>query len=307
MSTGLYLIPGENVKKRRHSIINSNKLKKMADNEKYIIPIGLDSNPTIKGLDEIIGKLEATQGAATDAGKALEGSLKEPAAEADRMSKALEKVNQKLEETRAEGVAMGKDLANALASKDGLSAFEKTMNGFKKKLNEIGKSKLGIDVDSSKLDILNSALAETSGEINEVMAALQQVESVMQQLDPNSEEFLQLAQAVEYTKAVFETFDTEVTAINAGMNSLDATFEEVYGDLQPLNTRLRELEDRMYELALAGGQNTEEFRQLQREAIKYRQTIQQVDAAVDTFAKRSAILDITVEAAQGLTGAFAAA
>lgn len=279
----------------------------MADNEKYIIPIGLDSNPTIKGLDEIIGKLEATQGAATDAGKALEGSLKEPAAEADKMSKALEKVNQKLEETRSEGVAMGKDLANALASKDGLSAFEKTMNGFKKKLNEIGKSKLGIDVDSSKLDILNSALAETSGEINEVRAALQQVESVMQQLDPNSEEFLQLAQAVEYTKAVFETFDTEVTAINAGMNSLDATFEEVYGDLQPLTTRLGELEDRMYELALAGGQNTEEFRQLQREAIKYRQTIQQVDAAVDTFAKRSAILDITVEAAQGLTGAFAAA
>jgi len=277
------------------------------NNEQYIIPIGLDSNDAAKGLDEIIGKLEETQQAATDAGKTLGNSLKEPAEEADRMNKALEKVNKKLEETRAEGVAMGKDLANALASKDGLSAFEKTMNGFKKKLNEIGKNKIGIDVDSSKLDILNSALAETSGEINEVRAALVQVESVLQSLDPNSEEFLQLAQAVEYTKSVFETFDNEVAVINSGMTNLDATFEDVYGDLQPLTTRLGELEDRMYELALAGGQNTEEFKQLQKEAIRYRQTIQQVDAAVDTFAKRSAILDITVEAAQGLTGAFAAA
>lgn len=277
------------------------------NNEQYIIPIGLDSNEAAKGLDEIIGKLEETQQAATDAGKTLGNSLKEPAEEADRMNKALEKVNKKLEETRAEGVAMGKDLANALASKDGLSAFEKTMNGFKKKLNEIGKNKIGIDVDSSKLDILNSALAETSGEINEVRAALAQVETVLQSLDPNSEEFLQLAQAVEYTRTVFETFDNEVAVINSGMTNLDATFEEVYGDLQPLTTRLGELEDRMYELALAGGQNTEEFKQLQREAIRYRQTIQQVDAAVDTFAKRSAILDITVEAAQGLTGAFAAA
>lgn len=277
------------------------------NNEQYIIPIGLDSNEAAKGLDEIIGKLEETQQAATDAGKTLGNSLKEPAEEADRMNKALEKVNKKLEETRAEGVAMGKDLANALASKDGLSAFEKTMNGFKKKLNEIGKNKIGIDVDSSKLDILNSALAETSGEINEVRAALAQVETVLQSLDPNSEEFLQLAQAVEYTRTVFETFDNEVEVINSGMNNLDATFEEVYGDLQPLTTRLGELEDRMYELALAGGQNTEEFKQLQKEAIRYRQTIQQVDAAVDTFAKRSAILDITVEAAQGLTGAFAAA
>lgn len=277
------------------------------NNNQYIVPIGIDSSPSIKGLDEMIGKLEQAQTAASGAGKTLTDSLKEPVKEAEKMENALEKVTAKLEDARAEGVAMGKDLAQALASKDGLSAFEKTMQGFKKKLNEIGKSSVGIDVDSSKLELLNKMLAETGGELGDVRAAIASVESMLQQMDPNSQEFLQLAQAIEYTSAVFETFDSEVEQINSQMHSLDATFEDVYGDLQPLTTRLGELEDRMYELALAGQQNSQEFRDLQKEAIKYRQTIQQVDAAVDTFAKRSAILDITIEAAQGLTGAFAAA
>lgn len=119
----------------------------------------------------------------------------------------------------------------------------------------------------------------------------------------------QLSEIDNVNKDLASTLSSANVAIDANkvkLVDLNSSFDEVYGDLQPLTTRLGELEDRMYELALAGQTNTDEFKQLQAEAIKYRQTIQQVDAAVDTFAKRSAILDITIEAAQGLTGAFAA-
>lgn len=66
--------------------------------------------------------------------------------------------------------------------------------------------------------------------------------------------------------------------------SLDKKFEDIYGDVQPLTGRLGELEDRMYELALAGKANTEEFKALQGEAARMRKTIIDVDKQVDLLA-----------------------
>ena len=98
-----------------------------------------------------------------------------------------------------------------------------------------------------------------------------------------------------------------VTDLSQGQIGVGSTFEQVYGSLQPLTTRLGELEDRMYELALAGQRDTEEFRELQAEAIRMRQTIQEVDASVDTMAKRSGRLEAYISVANGLVGAFTAA
>lgn len=147
----------------------------------------------------------------------------------------------------------------------------------------------------AKLD-LQQELAATNQALQEEVAALAEYEAQLKQTNDAQNDLNKTL--VDAEKAVTLLQQEEI-----GLNS---TFEQVYGSLQPLTTRLGELEDRLYELALAGQQNTEEFRQLQDEAIRYRQTIQQVDASVDTFAKNSAILDITIEAATGLTGAFAA-
>lgn len=84
-------------------------------------------------------------------------------------------------------------------------------------------------------------------------------------------------QLKNYQKAA-NTADKSTTDLNA-------TFEDVYGDMKPLSARLGELEDRMYELALAGNENTKEFKELQREAVKYRKTIIETDKAVDAFAE----------------------
>jgi len=65
---------------------------------------------------------------------------------------------------------------------------------------------------------------------------------------------------------------------------LNATFEDIYGDVKPLSSRLGELEDRMYEMALAGEANSDEFRTLQKEAVRMRKTIIEVDKQVDILA-----------------------
>jgi hypothetical protein len=65
---------------------------------------------------------------------------------------------------------------------------------------------------------------------------------------------------------------------------VNATFEDVYGDLQPLTTRLGEAEDRLYELSLAGETASDEFKELLEVVTNYRKTQIAVDQAVDASA-----------------------
>jgi hypothetical protein len=62
------------------------------------------------------------------------------------------------------------------------------------------------------------------------------------------------------------------------------TFEEVYGELQPLTTRMGEAEDRLYELAAAGDTASKEYRDLLQTVGEYRKVQIQTDMAVDAAA-----------------------
>jgi len=91
---------------------------------------------------------------------------------------------------------------------------------------------------------------------------------------------------VERLNSEFKKTNKQLQDIEATTKefTLSQTFEEVYGDIQPLSGRLGELEDRMYELALAGKANTTEFKSLQVEASSMRKTITDVDKQVDLLA-----------------------
>ena len=67
-------------------------------------------------------------------------------------------------------------------------------------------------------------------------------------------------------------------------HDVSASFEEVYGDLQPLTTRMGEAEDRLYELANAGQTATQEYQDLLETVGNYRKVQIQTDLAVDAAA-----------------------
>lgn len=67
-------------------------------------------------------------------------------------------------------------------------------------------------------------------------------------------------------------------------HDVSASFEEVYGDLQPLTTRMGEAEDRLYELANAGQTATKEYQDLLKKVGEYRKVQIQTDLAVDAAA-----------------------
>ena len=72
--------------------------------------------------------------------------------------------------------------------------------------------------------------------------------------------------------------------LSKATNDVNKSFEEVYGDLQPLTTRMGEAEDRLYELANAGQTATQEYKDLLETVGNYRKVQIQTDIAVDAAA-----------------------
>ena len=100
-----------------------------------------------------------------------------------------------------------------------------------------------------------------------------------------------------------ENLDKALQKVDKSARSVDKTFEEVYGDLQPLTTRMGEAEDRLYELALAGQSATQEYQDLLQTVANYRRVQMQTDMVVDASATT---FDAKLGGAlQGVTSAFA--
>jgi hypothetical protein len=95
-------------------------------------------------------------------------------------------------------------------------------------------------------------------------------------------------------------------------HDVSASFEEVYGDIQPLTARMGEAEDRLYELAAAGKTTTQEYKDLLKTVGDYRKvqinTDLAVDAAATTMGQKlgGALGGVTAgfSLAQGVMGAF---
>lgn len=89
------------------------------------------------------------------------------------------------------------------------------------------------------------------------------------------------------------------------LDELGGTFEDVYGEIQPLSGRIGELEDRLYEMSLAGEQNTDEFKKLTKEIGSMKKVIIETDLLVDGMSQTMA--QNVGGAIGGITSGFALA
>lgn len=90
--------------------------------------------------------------------------------------------------------------------------------------------------------------------------------------------------------AIEKTIEIKVDAKQAtkSLDELGGSFEDVYGEIQPLSGRIGELEDRLYEMALAGQQGTQEFKDLTAEVGKMKKVIVDTDMVVDGMSQTMA-------------------
>jgi hypothetical protein len=79
---------------------------------------------------------------------------------------------------------------------------------------------------------------------------------------------------------------------------LGATFEDVYGEMKPLTGQMGEMEDRLYQMALAGDTSSQAYKDLLAEVGNYRRVQIETDLAVDGAAETLT--------GKGVTSGFAA-
>ena len=83
----------------------------------------------------------------------------------------------------------------------------------------------------------------------------------------------------------FQDFAKATNVANDSVEGLNKTFEQAYGEIQPLTTRMGEAEDRLYELAAAGDTTSKEYQGLLTKVGEYRKVQIQTDLAVDQAAQ----------------------
>ena len=133
---------------------------------------------------------------------------------------------------------------------------------------------------------------------SEISKTTEEVEQLTNAYGENSDEVKQASQQLESLKTAYKDLNKVATDVGA-------TFEEVYGDLQPLTTRMGEAEDRLYELTSAGKTNSKEYKDLLGVVAQYKRTMMETDMVVD--AASTTMSSKLGGAVTGVASAFSAA
>jgi hypothetical protein len=133
---------------------------------------------------------------------------------------------------------------------------------------------------------------------SEISKTTEEVDQLTNAYGENSDEVKQASQQLESLKTAYKDLNKVATDVGA-------TFEEVYGDLQPLTSRMGEAEDRLYELTSAGKTNSKEYKDLLGVVAQYKRTMMETDMVVD--AASTTMSSKLGGAVTGVASAFSAA
>lgn len=174
----------------------------------------------------------------------------------------------------------------------------------------IFKTKVDTGDSVTSVDNLDNSVKNLAGDTSksqeEFTRLRNEIKKQSEEVDKLSKKYGENSKEADEARKALGGLNNAYDALSKTATDLGAKFEDVYGELQPLSSRLGEIEDRMYELALAGQQNTKEFETLQAEVVRYRQTIIQVDAAVDKLAEQGKGLGTALQIGSDVVAGYGA-
>jgi hypothetical protein len=155
-------------------------------------------------------------------------------------------------------------------------------------------------------EIVFKTKVDTGNTVKDIDNVRNSIKSTEVEVEKLSKKYGENSKEADEQRKVLASLNVEYGKLTKTTTDLNAKFDDLYGGMQPLTGRLGELEDRMYELALAGKQNTQEFKDIQAEAVKFRQTVIQVDASVDNLAQRGRHLQGALAIGTGVVAGYGA-
>lgn len=169
-------------------------------------------------------------------------------------------------------------------------AYEKArqqLSDLREEVNNIQKSYGNAVLDVGKYEKATAMIGGTLDEIRAKMDAL--TKEGLQ----NSQEFKNLSKAYEDARE-------EVKVLSGDMEHLGKDIiVEVTGSIS-------KMEDRLYEMALAGDTTSKEFIELQKQTASYKKIILEVDASIDALAESGGALGSALQLGEGLVSGYQA-
>lgn len=142
-----------------------------------------------------------------------------------------------------------------------------------------------INIDTTQVLQARQAVRDLTDETQRLEDEFTRLNS-MQTVTPQQVQRMQeLETAIDDNNTAIQGLNQTITQLDS--NNLTASFEDLYGAIQPVTGQIGELEDRMYQLALSGQSNSEEFQQLAERAGQMRAAVQQADAQIDAMTLRA--------------------
>jgi hypothetical protein len=138
-----------------------------------------------------------------------------------------------------------------------------------------------------EFDRLRKSIAEATDEVNDLS----------KQFGENSKEADAARKSLSELTLAYDGMTKEAT-------DLGATFEDVYGEMKPLTGQMGEMEDRLYQMALAGDTSSQAYKDLLAEVGNYRRVQIETDLAVDGAAET--LTGKLGKGLEGVTSGFAA-
>ena len=152
----------------------------------------------------------------------------------------------------------------------------------------------------ARKEAIFKATIDTGSSVNDVKNLDKELDGLNNELktltkngQTNTQEFKDLSKAYEEAR-------TEVKKLAGDMEHLgDDIIVEVSGSIS-------KMEDRLYDLAIAGKQNTREFQELQQKTANYKKVIIETDRSIDALAERGKGLNTALSVSTGAVAGFQA-
>jgi len=334
---------GENDIISRLILDDSDFIKKIEGANPYIDKLAAnfdDLQKDVKATSQVIGKdlVQANEKAANSIDNVTKAAIND--------SKALQKQKNDIAEVSIQ-IAKNKDQSDKL-----LSVYKKLTDAKEKGIlldqGDIISLALGFDkladavgLTQEQLDLLQTNLSEVVSEIETINAKpIEEVSSNIKEAtnaiskgadeaekfssdlkdlsSVNINELQQKLQTLALTTGTntdeFKQTSKAIGEYKARITEADRAVEFYAKSSDSLESALGELEDRMYDLALRGQDNTEEFKKLRDEVVRMKTAVKDTDAQVDRFvdkktgfatlAENVQLLGAGFQIAEGYTAAF---
>ncbi|HEX7654163.1 MAG TPA: hypothetical protein VF607_11700, partial [Verrucomicrobiae bacterium] len=278
------------------NITNKKTLQKMAGNNDYLIPFGIDTAPFKKGIAEIDAGTDTMTANVLDSTKAMQKGFNDAAGAGEKLGSTLTVDAEKAAQLRETAKTLGKELGNALSGKNTGTDFEKKVQKFSDMLAKFSANAnrpIKFNIDAAKLEQFEKALAEGADELQVLNGVLEATKVALSELDPNSQEWQALNAQIQIAEGFLE-----------GIGQAAGGAETKH---KGLKTELRQLKAAMAEMEEAGHGDTQEFINMAVRAGELEDQIGDVSARVRVLASDTKYIDAGVEALTALAGGFAVA